>query len=142
MESPFLLRIRETLDGERRISETTRSDFQALDHLVANIAQDLQVDYDGPEVGIGTNSGLHRLRVAEHHWTGAQRGWGVAVCSYAQSNHPRSEWRLAKVSRERLPLVLHALPRFFLGYVQVARSQREDRASLRRLQHIAKLLQR
>ncbi|MEL5848418.1 MAG: hypothetical protein U7M05_03535 [Candidatus Igneacidithiobacillus chanchocoensis] len=139
MESPFLLQLQRGLQGEKTSSETLRGAFVSVDHLLTQLAQDLQIVYDGPDVGLGSQANLHRLRVAEQHWTGAEHAWGVAVCSYAGKGEPRSEWRIHRVSRERLPIILQALPAFFHGYHTAAEGAHPERASTRRLGEISRL---
>ncbi|WP_308387787.1 hypothetical protein [Acidithiobacillus sp. AMEEHan] len=142
MESPFLLELRRHLQDETPGTEVLRTAFIPLDHLLADIATDLQIVYDGPGVGLGTQPNLHRLRVAQHHWTGSEQAWGLAVCSYAGPGEPRSEWRIARASRERLPVILRALPEFFHGYAELALREHPERGSCKRLQEIAHLLGR
>jgi hypothetical protein len=140
VESPFLLQLQHGLQGEKTSSETLRGAFVSVDHLLTQLAQDLQIVYDGPDVGLGSQANLHRLRVAEQHWTGAEHAWGVAVCSYAGKGEPRSEWHIHRVSRERLPIILRALPAFFRGYHAAAEEKYPERASTRRLGEISRLL--
>ncbi|MDD3761092.1 MAG: hypothetical protein PHO57_09720 [Acidithiobacillus sp.] len=142
MESPFLLELRRHLQEKTPGTEALRAAFVPLDHLLADIATDQQITYDGPGVGLGMQANLHRLRIAQHHWTGTERAWGLAVCSYAGQGEPRSEWRIARASRERLPVILRALPEFFHGYAELARKEHPGRSSSKRLQEIADLLER
>lgn len=142
VESPFLLELRRHLQEETPRTEALRAAFVPLDHLLADIATDQQILYDGPGVGLGIQPNLHRLRIAQHHWTGSERAWGLAVCSYAGQGEPRSEWRIARASRERLPVILRALPEFFHGYAEMALREHPSRGSSRRLQEIARLLGR
>ena len=139
MESPFLLQLQRGLHGETLSSEALRGAFVSLDHLLSQLAQDLQIVYDGPDVGLASQANLHRLRIAEQHWTGTERAWGVAVCSYAGKGEPRSEWRIHRVSRERLPHLLQALPAFFVGYHTAAEETHPERASTLRLREISRL---
>jgi len=139
MESPFLLELQEHLRGKPLTTEQLRDALGRLEHLVGQIAVDLQIPYLGPSVGIGRQEDSHRLCVAEHHWTGSLRAWGVAVCS-TSAGMLRADWHLAKVSRERLPRVAAALPRFFEEYAALAAAQAGERASSQRLQRIAELL--
>ncbi|WP_369574303.1 hypothetical protein [Acidithiobacillus sp. IBUN Pt1247-S3] len=142
VESPFLLLLQRHLHGETAGGESLREAFVSLDHLLVDIASDLQITYDGPGVGLGKQADLHRLRIAEHHWTGTERVWGLAVCSYAGRGEPRSEWRIQRASRERLPVILRALPEFFRGYAELADRDRQGRGSGKRLHDIALLLER
>jgi len=139
MESSFLLELRQHLKGETMSTEHLRDALSRLEHLVGQIARDLRISYLGPSVGVGRQGDSHRLCVAEHHWTGSLRAWGVAVCSSSPSGTLRADWHLARVSRERLPQVVAVLPRFFREYAAIAVAEAGDRASSQRLQHIADL---
>ena len=140
MESPFLLELREHLHGTPLAQARLRDALGRLEHLVGQLAQDLQIPHLGPSVGIGRQGDAQRLCVADHHWTGAVHAWGVAVCSTSPTGTLRADWHLAKVSRERLPRVVAALPQFFREYAALAVGQAGERASSQRLLSIAELL--
>ncbi|WP_248886379.1 hypothetical protein [Acidithiobacillus acidisediminis] len=142
MESPFLLTLQSQLHGQTVSQKALRDAFIPLDHFLGDIASDLQIIYDGPDVGLDAHPNLHRLRIAEHHWTGTEHAWGIAVCSYAGSGEPRSEWRIHRVSRERLPVILQALPEFFRGYAALAQRERPGRGSTQRLEDVTALFAR
>ncbi len=140
MESPNLLVLRQTLLGEKPLGLGIRDVLARLDHLVTDLSRDLQVELAGPAVGMRHTPDLHRLCVARHHWTGHDHEWGVAICSMANPAFPRCEWRLSTVSRERLPIIVRALPAFFREYARIALELRGSRPSVWRLHEIAELL--
>lgn len=90
--------------------------LKRLDHLLAEIAADLKVEYLGPYVGLGNAPETHRLVVREHLWHLRDRHWGAAICSTQAGTGWRAEWPLYGASRERQKMVLCALPLFFSGY--------------------------
>ncbi|MHB1280718.1 MAG: hypothetical protein ACYCYL_05735 [Acidithiobacillus sp.] len=140
MESPHLIFLKNAVNSQPASSEALRDALHRLDHMLTDLANDLRVTYAGPYVGLSHAPQQHQLCVAEQQWSLQERGWGAAICT----NHPvhgwRAEWRLATVSRERLPLVVNALPALFAGYAAAAdASPAAKRPSTRRIHEIAEL---
>lgn len=88
-----------------------------LDHLLAGVSADLQVEYYGPCVGVEAVS-AHRLAVRAHLWEMGRPQWGVKICSTAPQAHWRAEWTLQGCGRLRKALIVRALPEFLAGYAQ------------------------
>lgn len=109
-----------------------------LDHLLAGVSAELQVEYYGPGVGVET-AAAHRLVVRAHAWGGGRPQWGVRVCSAAPQAHWRAEWTLQAAGRLRKALIVRALPEFFAGYGQaVAAAGRAQSASGQRVAALAR----
>jgi hypothetical protein len=140
MESPHLIFLKNAADGRPASSELLRDALHRLDHMLADLAGDLRITYAGPYVGLNYTPQQHQLCVAEHQWSVQEGGWGVAICTSHPVHGWRAEWRLATVSRERLPLVVNALPALFAGYAAAAdASPTAKRPSTRRIHEIAEL---
>jgi hypothetical protein len=140
MESPHLILLKNAAHGQPAQAEALRDALHRVDHMLADLASDIGIVYPGPYVGLHHTPEQHLLVVADHHWSLEQRGWGVAVCT----QHPvfgwRAEWLLATVSRERLPIIINALPNFFAGYAAAAEaSSAKKRPSTQRLKTLAEL---
>ena len=141
MESPHIVLLRDALGGTPITQAEIRDALQRVDRLVADLAGDLQVSYAGPFVGPPLAPEQHQLCVREHHWPRDVHAWGVALCSTHPTHAGRADWRLGGVSRDRLPIVLQALPAFFAGYAQsAADAGMAKRGSCRRLREIAHAL--
>ena len=140
MESPHLIFLKNAADGQPASSALLRDALHRLDHMLADLAGDLRIAYAGPYVGLNHTPRQHQLCVAEHRWSAQEGGWGVAICTSHPVHGWRAEWRLATVSRERLPLVVKALPALFAGYTAEAEaSPAAKRPSTRRIREIAEL---
>lgn len=138
MESPHLIFLKNAVGSKPASSELLRDALHRLDHMLADLAGDLRVAYAGPYVGLKHTPQQHQLCVAEHQWSVQERGWGVAICTCHPVHGWRAEWRLATVSRERLPLIVNALPALFTGYAATAgASPAAQRPSTRRIHEIA-----
>lgn len=116
--------------------------LKRLDHLLAEIAADLKVEYVGPCVGLGQAPEIHRLVVREHVWHLRDRRWGVAICSAQAGAAWRADWPLYAASRERRQPVLRNLPFFFSGYQEaVEAAGLSHRNAAKRIAEIARHLQ-
>ena len=138
MESPHLVFLRNAVRGQTVPVVPLRDALHRLDHMLTGLAGDLHIPYAGPYVGLGQMTRQHQLCIAEHQWSAQERGWGVAICVSHPVHGWRAEWRLATVSRERLPLIVQALPALFAGYAAAAdASPAAQRPSTKRIHEIA-----
>ncbi len=140
MESPHLIFLKNVSQGTAASSTEIRDALHRLDHMLADLAADLQTAYAGPYVGLRHSPEQHLLAVAEHRWSLEKIGWGIAICSLHSTYGMRAEWTLANVSRERLPIIVAALPAFFSGYASAtSKSAARERPSALRLKSLAEL---
>ena len=140
MESPHLIFLRNVVNNKPASSEKLRDALHRLDHMLTDLTNNLRVTYGGPYVGLKHTPQQHRICIAEQQWSLQERGWGVAVCTSHPVHGWRAEWRLATVSRERLPLIVNALPALFAGYAAaVDASPTASRLSTKRIHEIAEL---
>lgn len=140
MESPHLIILKKVIQGEQIPGAEQRDALVRLDHMLADLAADLQIPFRGPYVGLRQAPEQHLLAIDRHRWSQEDSRWGVAVCSQHPRYDLRAEWTLATVSRERLPLVVQALPAFFSGYANLAsQSFAPSRPSVSRLKTLAEL---
>jgi hypothetical protein len=140
MESPHLIFLKNVAQGTTANAPEIRDALHRLDHMLADLSSDLQIPFVGPCVGLHHAPEQHLLSVAEHRWSQADSYWGVAICSHHPVYGLRAEWTLGTVSRERLPMVVRALPSFFSGYAAIAAQSTEpSRPSLSRLKSLAEL---
>lgn len=109
-----------------------------LDHLLAEVSADLQVEYYGPCVGVEA-AAAHRLVVRAHAWDSGRPQWGVRICSAAPQAHWRAEWTLRGAGRLRKALIVRVLPEFFAGYsLAAAAAGRVRSASGQRVADLAR----
>jgi hypothetical protein len=140
MESPHLIFLKNVAQGAPANSPEIRDALHRLDHMLSDLASDLQIPFVGPCVGLRHAPEQHLLSVADHRWSQADSYWGAAICSHHPVYGLRAEWTLATVSRERLPFVVRALPGFFSGYAAIAaQSADPSRPSVSRLKSLAEL---
>ncbi|PKY10614.1 hypothetical protein B1757_08525 [Acidithiobacillus marinus] len=140
MESPHIIILKSASQGSAIPATELRDALFRLDHMLADLVEDLQIPFRGPCVGLRQAPEQHLLAVARHRWSQEDCRWGVAICSQHPRYDLRAEWTLATVSRERLPLVVKALPAFFSGYASAAAQGIEPtRPSLSRLKSLAEL---
>ena len=95
-------------DSERALRE--------LDRMLAGLASQLQVEYYGPEVGLGAGQPVYRLVVREHVVGAREKAWGLKVCTALPQANWRADWSIHTVARLRKRAVIAALPAFFAGY--------------------------
>lgn len=88
-----------------------------LDHMLEGICAELQIEYDGPFVGVEI-LGAHRLVVRAHEWKIHEPAWSMKICSTAPAANSRAEWAVQSAGRLRKQIVVKALPAFFAGFAQ------------------------
>ena len=89
-----------------------------LDHMLSGICADLQVEFEGPYVGVETLK-AHRLVVRPHEWKIHEPSWSMKICSAAPQANYRAEWAVQSAGRLRKQVVVKALPDFFSGFAKV-----------------------
>lgn len=87
-----------------------------LDRTLAQLADELRVEYFGPHIGIGAGRAVYRLVVREHRFRFDELAWSLKVCTALPHAQWRADWAIQGVSRARKILVVRALPEFFAGY--------------------------
>lgn len=87
-----------------------------LDAMMTEIASALQVEYYGPEVGVGAGRHVYRLVVRAHEWETGSAAWSLKVCTALPHAKWRADWSVQAASRQRKMHILAALPAFFAGY--------------------------
>lgn len=88
-----------------------------LDQMLEGICAELQIEYDGPYVGVETPE-AHRLAVRAHEWKIHEHTWSMKICSTAPAANSRAEWAVQSAGRLRKQIVVKAIPAFFAGYAQ------------------------
>lgn len=114
--------------------------LRELDRMLAGLASELQVEYYGPEVGLGAGQPVYRLVVREHVFGTGEQAWGLKVCTALPQAKWRADWSIHAVARLRKRAVIAALPAFFAGYAAaVAQAGKETTAAGRRVAQLAQL---
>lgn len=113
--------------------------LRRFDVMLTQIADDLRVECYGPPVGIARGGaagrGAYRLVVRAHRWHGDAPAWSLKVCSALAHAQWRADWAIDRVSRERKPLVVRALPQFLHDYAAaIAHAGKHDTGAGRRVQ--------
>jgi len=88
-----------------------------LDRMLEEICAALQIEYDGPYVGVEI-LGAHRLAVRAHEWKIHAPAWSMKICTTAPAANSRAEWAVQSAGRLRKQIVVKALPAFFAGFAQ------------------------
>ena len=88
-----------------------------LDQLLAEICAAVQIEFDGPFVGVETPE-AHRLAVRAHEWKIHEPSWSMKICTTAPAANSRAEWAVQSAGRLRKQIVVKALPAFFAGFAQ------------------------
>lgn len=89
-----------------------------LDAMLTDIIGALQVEYYGPEVGVGAGRHVYRLVARAHEWEIGHHRWSLRVCTALPHAKWRADWILQAASRQRKQQIVAALPAFFAGYAQ------------------------
>lgn len=119
-------------DSERALRE--------LDGILAGLAGELQVEYYGPEVGLGAGQPVYRLVVREHLSGVGEKAWGLKVCTALPQANWRADWSIHAVARQRKRAVIAALPAFFAGYAAaIAQADKGASAAGVRIAQLAQL---
>jgi hypothetical protein len=109
-----------------------------LDHALAGLSAELQVEYYGPHIGVETPD-AHQMVVRLHEWKMNEPTWSLKVCSTAPQANYRAEWPVQGTGRLRKQLIVKALPAFFRGYaLAVAAAGKSDTAAGQRVEALAK----
>ena len=104
-------------DGEVAVDAPLDTALAQLDRTLAQLADELRVEYFGPHIGIGAGRAVYRLVVREHRFRYDEHAWSLKVCTALPHAQWRADWAIQGVSRARKVLVVRALPEFFAGYV-------------------------
>jgi len=111
-----------------------------LDRMLAGLAGELQVEYYGPEVGLGAGQPVYRLVVRAHVVGTDAKAWGLKVCTALPQANWRADWSIHAVARLRKRAVIAALPAFFEGYaVAVAQAGKGNTVAGSRVAQLAQL---
>lgn len=114
--------------------------LRELDRMLAGLAGELQVEYYGPAVGLGTGEPVYRLVVREHVSGAGQRAWGLKVCTALPHANWRADWSIHAVARLRKRAVVAVLPAFFEGYAAaIAQAGKDGTAAGIRVAQLAQL---
>ncbi|MHB1941745.1 MAG: hypothetical protein ACYCP0_01615 [Acidiferrobacteraceae bacterium] len=89
-----------------------------IDYALCGLAGALEVEYYGPEVGLGTGHAVYRMVVRRHHLGANMDAWGLWICTALPHAQWRPAWRLPDAGRLRKQQVVKALPAFFQGYAE------------------------
>ncbi len=92
-----------------------------IDHVLCALAGVLEVEYYGPEVGLGAGREVYRMVVRRHHLGADMDVWGLWICTALPHAQWRPAWRMPDAGRLRKQLVVKALPAFFQGYAEAVR---------------------
>lgn len=110
-----------------------------LDHMLEGICAELQIEYDGPYVGVETPN-AHRLVVRAHEWKIHEHTWSMKICSTAPAANSRAEWAVQSAGRLRKQIVVKAIPAFFAGFAQaIEAADKSDTPAGKRVQELAQL---
>lgn len=122
--------------------EQARAALAELDAAITHIAEALQVEFVGPEVGLDGHNEAYRLVVRAHEWeaVGTHR-WSVKICDGLANAGLRATWALQGAGRRRQVKVLEVLPQFLEDY-RAAAAQRDltDHGAFVRLDTLARAL--
>ena len=111
-----------------------------VDQMLESICAELQVEYDGPYVGVEILN-AHRLVVRAHEWKIHEHTWSMKICSTAPAANHRAEWAVQSAGRLRKHVIVKALPLFFAGFVEaIAAAGKSDTPAGKRMQEVAQQL--
>ncbi|QKT02649.1 hypothetical protein HUS23_01830 [Ectothiorhodospiraceae bacterium 2226] len=123
-----------------RVSLTPELDaaLAELDAALQALANELQVEYHGPGVGVEGERGVYRLAVRAHQEGYSDPQWSLRVCDALPNAGWRVAWAIQNVARLRKAAVVQSLPAFFAGYLAaVGEAGRADTPAGRRLAALA-----
>ncbi|MHB8348012.1 MAG: hypothetical protein ACYDHM_12725 [Acidiferrobacterales bacterium] len=118
METFIDLLITRGRTGEPRIDQRLDDALLRLGTMLEALASELQVEYFGPEVGLGAGAHVYRIVVRYHESEVGRRAWSVRVCTALPHAGWRAEWTLEGASRLRKRIIVRRLPDFFDGYAR------------------------
>lgn len=122
-----------------RIDDALDAALTQLDHMLTNLARDLQVEYYGPAIGVDAGREVYRLVVRAHEWRIHQHEWSLKICTALPHAGWRADWAIQSAARRRKILVVQALPEFFVGYyAAVCAAGKQDTNAGRRLGELAR----
>lgn len=92
-----------------------------LDRMLDALTGALEVEYYGPEVGLGAGRAVYRMVVRRHRLGACLESWGLWICTALPHARWRPAWRLGQVGRLRRRAVISGLVVFFDGYAEAVR---------------------
>ncbi len=104
--------------SEPHIDQRLDDALLRLGTMLEALASELQVEYLGPEVGLGAGAHVYRIAVRCHESEVGRRTWSVRVCTALPHARWRAEWTLEGASRLRKRIIVRRLPEFFDGFAQ------------------------
>lgn len=108
-----------------------------LDHMLDGLCAALEVEYFGPHVGV-ERLDAHRLVIRKHMWRLDAPAWSLKICPTAPSANWRAEWAIQSASRMRKPIIVRALPEFFVGFAAVIDGAgKRDSVAAKRVREVA-----
>ena len=87
-----------------------------LDSMIARLAEDVAVEYYGPDIGINAGKEVYKLVVRQHEWQIHEPAWSLRVCTALPHAGWRADWAIQGASRLRKKNIVKALPAFFVGF--------------------------
>lgn len=108
--------------SDERIADVLARWDRALDALTGA----LEVEYYGPDVGLGAGRAVYRMVVRRHRLGACVDSWGLWICTALPHARWRPAWRLGQVGRLRRREVIKRLPAFFDGYAGAVRQAGKD----------------
>ncbi len=118
METFIDLLVKRGHAAEPHVDQELERALIRLDVMLEALAAELQVEYFGPEVGLGAGANVYRLVVRAHEWDGLKQAWSARVCTALPHAGWRAAWTLHGASRLRKRIIVCCLPEFFHGYAQ------------------------
>lgn len=139
---PFLVTLRDQAKAPRLVPDGALDDaLVRLGHILAQLAEALEVEYIGPFVGLGAGREAFCLAIRAHTEAPGVQVWGARVCSAEPHSGLRANWELARVARLRKPVLAQALPPFLAGYYQaVVAADKGETGPGRRLLELSQAL--